>query len=101
MAYTHIANNGLYSYHNIISKALTCTDKVVKYVIDNNMQMNKNVITVAVFVLLIFAAAGIITASLEKSLISSIAVAQNETDIQMNETAIYSNKTSPAPENSR
>lgn len=59
--------------------------------------MNKNVITVAVFVLLIFGVAGITTASLGNSLVS----AQNETDVKINGTAIYSNKTSPAPENSR
>jgi hypothetical protein len=49
---------------------------------------------------LVFSAGEITTVSLGESS-SRTAMAQNETEVAINETAIYSNKTTPAPESSR
>jgi hypothetical protein len=65
-----------------------------------NISFFQNIIIMTALIALIFSAAEITTVLLGESS-SHTAMAQNETEVVINETAIYSNKTTPAPENSR
>lgn len=66
-----------------------------------NLGVFKNDVNLAIFIALMFAAAGIAMVSFGELLVSATILPLNETDAAVNDTAIYSNKTSPAPENSR
>jgi hypothetical protein len=66
-----------------------------------NLNVSKNNVHTAIFIALIFVAAGIAMVSFEELSVSATILPLNETDAVINDTAIYSNKTSSTPENSR